>query len=64
MKTCICVTRSNIWSNVYILPLRNENLISQVWYTIQIWSLYPTFKEWKPKEADYFDVIGQFISYL
>ena len=32
---------------VYILPLRNENVIVRYKDTIASFGLYPTFKEWK-----------------
>ena len=37
------------WSNVYILPLRNENQNKTRLLRSLVPGLYPTFKEWKHK---------------
>ena len=58
--------QDTISKNVYILPLRNENIYPWSWVFMIMECLYPTFKEWKPlpKDFDSSDPVSLFISYL
>ena len=51
MKTYFTYQPGQSQAEVYILPLRNENLRPDQLLSNQLSCLYPTFKEWKPSSS-------------